>query len=447
MNVIYFLGKPNQVHALKNINLEIYPGEFIIFFGPSGCGKSTLLYSIAGLERNTHGKIYIDGKNIAQLKNRELEKYHQKKIGMIFQAYYLIGSLSVINNVVLPQIAIGVKKSDRIRNALELLGHFGVKNQANKMPNELSGGQQQRVAICRSLINDPDVLLADEPVGNLDSKSSDDVMNLLKELNDKSQKTVILVTHNPTHLSMAHRVFHIKDGNVLKADVNKAINEQIAAQKEKELSQVPKELEMLARTYSGLSSESLPTLLIPFKAKQIVAEVMSGISTDEIKRIETRVERLLLLNINKANLSAEYLIHEFSDFLDIDEEKGGMGFNRRKALRIAEGIIGLISEIKAIQDQERKISENGAAAAMDKDYEVAQIRHFLLENSKTGLKSLASLENMNQAIRARLDNAIDRIGLQQALDLPAEKGGVGLNRTIAKKIAKQMELLMLGKLK
>ena len=169
LNVVYFMGKSNEVHALRNINLEIYPGEFIIFFGPSGCGKSTLLYSIAGLETNINGNIMLNGKDIASMKQKELEDFHRQKIGMIFQAYYLISSLSVANNVVLPQIFIEKNRIERKKKALELLQHFGVSGEADKLPSELSGGQQQRVAICRSLMNDPEVLLADEPVGNLDS--------------------------------------------------------------------------------------------------------------------------------------------------------------------------------------------------------------------------------------------------------------------------------------
>src|SRR6056297_2087061 len=196
LNVTYFRGRPNEIKALDDISLDIYSGEFVIFFGPSGCGKSTLLYAVSGLETNITGNIFIDDKNIAQMKNREIEHFHQKKIGMIFQAYYLIHSLDVLKNVVLPQMALNVGKKKREKKALQLLEHFGVKEQRAKLPNELSGGQLQRVAICRALVNEPDVLLADEPVGNLDSKSAEEVMNLLKDLYDNQGKTVILVTHN-----------------------------------------------------------------------------------------------------------------------------------------------------------------------------------------------------------------------------------------------------------
>jgi ABC-type lipoprotein export system ATPase subunit len=141
LSVIYFLGRPNQVNAVADINLEIMPGEFIIFFGPSGCGKSTLLYSIAGLERNIQGDIFIDGKNLAKFNNKELDNHRQHTIGMIFQAYYLISSLSVFNNIILPQFSLNSKKKEREQKAAELLKFFGVSEQKDKYPNELSGGQ------------------------------------------------------------------------------------------------------------------------------------------------------------------------------------------------------------------------------------------------------------------------------------------------------------------
>lgn len=220
--VTYFPGKSNEVRALKNIELDIYPGEFIIFFGPSGCGKSTLLYSLSGLERNITGSILVKGEDLPTMKPKQREEFHQRTIGMVFQAYYLIASLSVLENVTLPQVALSEPIHVREPKALALLDKFGVKAQAKKLPMELSGGQQQRVAICRSVMNDPDIIFADEPVGNLDSKSTDEVMKLLRELNERDHKTVILVTHDPSHLHHANRVFFIRDGEVVRVQENSA---------------------------------------------------------------------------------------------------------------------------------------------------------------------------------------------------------------------------------
>src|ERR1700726_4725884 len=160
LNVVYFPGKSNEVHALTDISLEIYPGEFIIFFGPSGCGKSTLLYSISGLERHITGDILVQGDNLRTLEGKKREEFHQKTIGMVFQAYYLIPSLTILQNVALPQMALNEGTRAREDRGLKLLKQFGVFEQASKLPTELSGGQQQRVAICRSVMNDPAIILA-----------------------------------------------------------------------------------------------------------------------------------------------------------------------------------------------------------------------------------------------------------------------------------------------
>jgi len=436
LNVVYGLGKSNEVQALRDISLEIYPGEFIIFFGPSGCGKSTLLYSIAGLETNIQGNIYIDGKNLSKLPDKEIELFHQKKTGMIFQAYYLISSLTVLKNVILPQIAIGANKTERTAKAMKLLQHFGVKEQAQKLPTELSGGQQQRVAICRALVNDPDILLADEPVGNLDSKSAEDVMSLLKNLNKEQKKTIILVTHNPAYLNYAHRVFYMKDGFIIKTKVNKAVNQIVAVAKEAEPEpSIAKDLELLARTYSSISSAQIGNLLIPFKAKQIVSEILTGMTSEEISKIEKKVEDLLITGINNSDAVVRYF--------DEDIEEGGLGMDKRTAENLAEKIKDIVQEIKTLEEQDNKIRLKQAYISN----EIEELRHYLLDVFAVELKNYTALTAMNKIIKERMENKIDRVALQKRLDLPVEKGGVGLDKRIAKKVAKRLELLILGKYK
>lgn len=428
LNVIYFPGKSNEVRALQDINMEIYPGEFIILFGPSGCGKSTLMYSIAGLQPNVSGNIYIDDKNLTKITPKELEFYHQKKTGMIFQAYFLIPSISVLANVVLPQIAIGEKRSERKKKALELLEHFGVIAQADKLPLELSGGQQQRIAICRSLINNPDILLADEPVGNLDTKSAHDVMFLLQELNQKQKKTIILVTHDPSFLSYAHRVFYIRDGKLLETKTNNAVeqikNDEVAPT-------VPKELELLIRTYSSILPNQIGGLLIPFKAKQIVSEILTGMTLEEINKMEKKVEKLLITG-NKDNTTFE--------FLDKDESKGGMGIDKRVARYLNEKIQNIIDEIKLLEIKEDiktpSIMENS----------VKEVRDYLIRTLETDFKNQDYIV-IDSAIKGRLENKIDREQVRKTLDLPVHKGGAGLDKRTAKKISQRLELLMLGKYK
>jgi putative ABC transport system ATP-binding protein len=213
------------VQVLKEINLEIYSGEYIIFFGPSGCGKSTLLNCIAGLEVPTKGRVVVRGDDLSKLSRAQLAEYRNKKIGMIFQQFNVLKSFNVITNVALPETFAGVPKGRRIKRAEKLLAMFGLEKVAKRLPTEISGGQQQRVAIARSLVNNPWILIVDEPTGNLDSKASEEVMDILERLNQKSKRTIVMVTHNPEQLKYAHRIFYIKDGQIVKEDVRKHVGE------------------------------------------------------------------------------------------------------------------------------------------------------------------------------------------------------------------------------
>ncbi|MGX9756866.1 ABC transporter ATP-binding protein [Clostridioides difficile] len=211
LNKIYGKGE-NKIVALKNINLAFEKGKFTSIIGPSGSGKSTLLHCMAGLDNITSGRVIIDGKNISKLKEEELAKFRREKFGFIFQNFNLIPVMSVYDNIVLP-VTIDNKKIDKnyIKNILDLLG---IKNEINKFPNELSGGQQQRVAIARALVNKPEIIFADEPTGNLDSKTTEDVMNLLKICVDEFKQTLIMITHNNDIAKMADVCITIQDGNI-----------------------------------------------------------------------------------------------------------------------------------------------------------------------------------------------------------------------------------------
>ncbi|MEK7447762.1 MAG: ABC transporter ATP-binding protein [Patescibacteria group bacterium] len=214
------LGKDNEIVALHSVNFEIYSGELICFFGPSGCGKSTLLSMLAGLQPPTSGEVIVRGKNLANYKKKELSAYRREKIGMVFQQFNLILSMTVLENIALPMAFGGMKRKRRMQRALHLLEVVGLGEKKKSVPADLSGGQQQKVAIARSLINNPWIIMADEPTGNLDSKSADDVIKLLISLSRKSKRTVILITHNPDYLQYADRVFRMKDGRIDKIDVN-----------------------------------------------------------------------------------------------------------------------------------------------------------------------------------------------------------------------------------
>lgn len=203
----------NEVIAVNNISFSVNRGEFVAIVGSSGSGKSTLLHLIGGVDRPTSGKVYIDGKDIYSFNNDELARFRRKNIGLIYQFYNLLPILNVEENITLPCDLDG-KNIDK-KKLDELLKTLGLENRKLHLPNELSGGQQQRVAIGRSLINSPTLILADEPTGNLDTKSSSEIVNLLKETNKKYNQTIIMITHNLELAKEADRVIKIEDGKIV----------------------------------------------------------------------------------------------------------------------------------------------------------------------------------------------------------------------------------------
>jgi putative ABC transport system ATP-binding protein len=211
----YDVGKDNEVVALHDVNLSIEPGEFVAIMGPSGSGKSTLMHLIGFLDRPSDGKYFFDGKESTHLSDDQLADIRNTKIGFVFQAFNLLARTSALDNVILPMVyAHKYKTSEMTEKATRILHDVGLGNRLDHHPSELSGGQQQRVAIARALINDPSVIFADEPTGNLDSKSSIEIMELFKNLN-KQGRTLIFVTHEE-HIAMyAQRVLKIKDGKIV----------------------------------------------------------------------------------------------------------------------------------------------------------------------------------------------------------------------------------------
>lgn len=207
----YQLGK-NIVPVIHAVDIDIKNGEFIALMGPSGSGKSTLMNMIGCLDVPDDGQYYLDGKDVSKLSEDDLSEVRNNKIGFIFQNFNLIGDLTVLENIAIPSLYAG--KEDRLR-ARELAEKLGIGDRISHYPNELSGGQKQRVAIARALINNPKIILADEPTGNLDSHSSSEVMETLKMLNEKEGKTIILVTHDAFTASFASRYINLKDGLIV----------------------------------------------------------------------------------------------------------------------------------------------------------------------------------------------------------------------------------------
>ncbi len=209
----YYIGKNQEVPVLTDINLTVEKGEFVSIMGPSGAGKSTLMNILGCLDRPTKGSYKLDGSEVANLSDDKLAYTRNRKIGFVFQSFNLLPRLSAADNVILPMIYGSVYKSERRKRAVEILTQLGLGDRVDHMPNELSGGQRQRVAIARALVNDPAIIMADEPTGNLDSKSTKDVMEIFAELY-QSGKTIILVTHELNVAEYALRHVVLSDGYI-----------------------------------------------------------------------------------------------------------------------------------------------------------------------------------------------------------------------------------------
>ncbi len=215
-NLIKIYGKgDNQVKALDGVSLSVEKGEFVAVVGTSGSGKSTLLHMLGGLDRPDSGKVQVEGKDIFTLKEEALTIFRRRKIGFVFQAYNLVPVLSVYENVVLP-VELDGKKADR-KFIEDILDTLGIREKAGNLPGQLSGGQQQRAAIARALASKPAILLCDEPTGNLDSRTSQDVLGLLKISGQKFAQTIVMITHNEEIAQMADRIIRIEDGHILSA--------------------------------------------------------------------------------------------------------------------------------------------------------------------------------------------------------------------------------------
>lgn len=211
----YNIGLESEIEILHGIDLKIYEGEFVAIVGESGSGKSTLMNIIGVLDKQTKGEYYLDGIDIKNANEAEMNVIRNKKIGFVFQNFNLIGRTSALRNVELPMLYAGVSAEQRTKRAKELLSKVGMESRMNHMPNELSGGQKQRVAIARSLVNNPAIILADEPTGALDSETSTMVMNIFNDLNKNQEKTIILITHSKEIAEQCPRIVTIKDGKII----------------------------------------------------------------------------------------------------------------------------------------------------------------------------------------------------------------------------------------
>lgn len=210
-----FGEKENKVRVLDNINIEIEAGEFVSLMGQSGSGKSTLLYLVGGLDKPTSGSVLLNGKDINKLNDSEMSKLRRREIGFVFQFYNLVKNLSVEENIMLPVVMNGEKEKDYKERLNYILKTIGLENKRKSLPRELSGGQQQRVSIARAIILNPSIIFADEPIGNLDSKSGKEVMELFKKINEEEHITILQVTHSEDSAKYGNRIIRLKDGKII----------------------------------------------------------------------------------------------------------------------------------------------------------------------------------------------------------------------------------------
>ncbi|KKW06078.1 MAG: ABC transporter, ATP-binding protein, partial [Candidatus Moranbacteria bacterium GW2011_GWE1_49_15] len=286
-----------------------------------------------------------------------------------------------------------------------------------------SGGQKQRVSIARALINDPDIILADEPVGNLDSESAQNVLEIFKEINEVDKKTLIMVTHNPEHLHYADRILHMKDGKKESEEINhdKRPKEAIKEELEVKPEEMSGELKLLMRTFKNLSLQQVGVLLIPFKAKQLLNHVLSELTEEQVSSAENILKEFLFKNIDEKTLE---------DKLDLDMSEGGAGWNRKRVRHFSDRVKSILTQVESIMND----SESSAVSISD----------YVIRNFNVHL-DLESSIRFRSFIKLRIENKIDRFGLFQRLDAPKTLGGVGLYRGTADKIVREMELIMLLK--
>ena len=226
------------VTALDHINMTIKPGEFVAIMGPSGCGKSTLLHLLGGLDKPTEGKVLLEGMPIDEMSDDKLTKLRRRKMGFVFQFYNLIPVLTAVENAALPVTLDGVKPADAKAKATEWLTRFGLADRLTNRPDQLSGGQQQRVAIARALVAEPTLILADEPTGNLDTNSGNEIAGLLRKVSQEYGRTVVMVTHDPRIAAYADRIIFLKDGKMIdetRFEGNNGNNAEAVVEKMKEI--------------------------------------------------------------------------------------------------------------------------------------------------------------------------------------------------------------------
>ncbi len=420
LSIIYNKGKSNEFRALQNVNTDIYEGEYIILFGASGSGKSTLMYSIQGSLPPGDGTLLIRGDDIYSYPPSERVYFQRYVMGIIFQSFNLIGSLSVLDNVALPMIFCNADKQARERRAQSLLDRFGVGHVSHKIPAMLSGGQQQRVSVARSMVNDPKILLADEPTGNLDSVSTQQVMDKIDEINTFDRRTIIMVSHNAAHLSYAHRVYYLKDGFVVREVVNPQ-RKQIKPVREGET--IVTELEQLARLFPY---DSVDTLRI----KSMVNYLTQDYTFDQIQRLERALGFFIQGKVDR---------EAFIKALVLPTERGGVEMSIDKAKEMAKRSELMIHQADDIRRFRAKKDNDGVFFSQHKLAE--RLRDHLLTVYHLKL-SKDQDANLVELVADRVTGVIEEDDFNARLMLGVRSNGLALSEKEADDMTRYFEKLI-----
>jgi ABC-type lipoprotein export system ATPase subunit len=412
VNLWYEQGKPTEVHALKDVSLQIKKGDYVSFFGPSGCGKTTMLYAIAGIDRYQSGDVEINGKSMTGLSNKDLALFRQTGIGIVFQQFNLIPSLTVLQNVALPMSFLGVSANAAEEGARKLLERLALAPYADRYPFELSGGQQQRVGIARALANDPPIIIADEPLGNLDSTNAQKVLEFLRELNEKDGRTIIMVTHEAWSLRDVKTIFYMKDGVI--TDTEKSASSTIAESLKNHLT------EQLGGPNVSVSS-------VQITARVLANFLLRGYSMDEIRSFE------VFLNDRLAGKTSS---KEFYELIHKPLVSGGIGLWKQKARRIVSYVDRIIETKKDVHEVLHRLETEPEISIHD---EVCMVRNWLFETDEGSKLSPDQIKAFDNAVSDRMRGYITAPQFVEMVDLPQSRSGVGLSTHRAKMFSEKLE--------
>ncbi len=420
IEITYNLGQENEFRANKGATIEIYDQEYIILFGPSGCGKSTLLYCMFGVLAPSSGKMIVNGESIYDFEPMQMVMFQRKTMGIMYQSFNLIPSITVLDNVALPLIFDGVGVRERNDRAMELCRRFMIDNVSHKRPTLLSGGQQQRVSVARSLVNDPQILIADEPVGNLDSITAAQVMDTLAEINAKDKKTVILVTHDAKYLPYAHRIVYMSDGKVDRVVPN--------PEKQQILKLAPgttivTEIEQIARIYPYDSPDEL-------QVKSIVNYLIEELTFDQITRLQKQTELVI---------SGRMDITNYQRMLMMDFEQGGVGLPVARASEMTQKLSDIFLHARDIQRYRRV--RKGEITQMRNPELINRLAEFVTTQIDLSLDATQKA-HFEESISQRIGGFTKRDEFHAQMSLAINEGGVGLNKKQAFDAVRLLEKLI-----